>query len=701
MSARSLRVVLGTVVAIGLSWALGSTVLADNACSYTCQVNFIPPGSSGSLSSCTTNDQCASFCATTCAALGTSPRAVVDNSHASTCSSGACTPCSCRPQVALNCTSAGTCATSCTSTCNAYPRPAGVQSVACRTSPPADAPSCITPERPASGSSGFCQYACIFGATRAIRTTTRCTPSSPSECAGSLSSTTCAGANLATSSIAPTCSPNSSGTNTCVITCSRPTAVPDTAAGTCTPNGPPNQAADRCLNNCQTTCAGRGMVCNDTTVRCNGTGSSGTCHFECAVATAPAPRDDRATVCSFSNDTTLTAATTLCANRCNAYCAEQGGSCATSPAARCLANENRPAGGGDTGSTGSTGGGNGGTTVTQRSSSPSRTAPIFHVEFPDPLGGRMTVPGLIGAIVRVLVGLCGIFCLGVFIYGGLLYILSNGDSGKVKKGQQAIVNAVIGLVIVLFSYVAVSFITQISNQVQTGNAPSADRSQDVQDDSTSLRPGGTTHATGRSSQDPGVTNGSNGNTPLPEPGTAGAACRSYYGADPANCTAAGGSCPRGVTDLGGLVTMWGRSFPAPSPSLPDPAASCRTCLQNGVTGLAGRFPGLDTSCIPALVNLWSTSCRDVCNPRATGATGGGTTGADICNPANYNTSDASCSRCITYWSASTPTSRAQTIASVGCPDTAGKVVVWCATAEAPAQTRRPQSGAYCRSVSTR
>ena len=70
----------------------------------------------------------------------------------------------------------------------------------------------------------------------------------------------------------------------------------------------------------------------------------------------------------------------------------------------------------------------------------------------------MTVPELIGSIIRILVGLCGVFFLGVFVYGGLRYLTSAGETKVVQEAQRAIVNAVIGLVVVLFAYVAVSLV---------------------------------------------------------------------------------------------------------------------------------------------------------------------------------------------------------------------------------------------------
>lgn len=694
MSVRSFLQGIGALV-VGLfalfAWSL--TPVFANSCSFACVATFIAPPLTGSLSSCTSDTQCQDLCATTCGRLG-SPRAFVDRAHPSSCAGTprACTPCSCTPDVQQACegTDAGFCGTTCNTICSAYnaSRSAGVASIVCGAGPTgpagAAAPACVESApttTPSGAGAGSCRFACTFGPTAQIRTTTSCSSTSP--CVPAALSSSCTAIGLQPSTTTE-CRAGDGG-NKCEIVCNRPTAVSETDRGTCTAGSGTPTDADLCRNRCQTVCGGRGMVCADG-AQCN---SSGRCEFSCQPTAVGDIQYDRA--CSLGgNSTTIDAATQFCANRCQAFCSERGGECATSPEAICYVRGNQSAGG-DPGSTTPSDG-----TPPNRPPQIQRTAPTFNVTFPDPFGGNLSLPTVIGTIVRVLVGMCGVFFLGVFVYGGVLYLTSAGDAKDVKKGQQAIVNAVIGLVVVLFAYLAVSLIVQLSNQLQTGEIAPPDESQNAQDDG-ALRPGGTTRATGRSSQGGDQTAPGQASTdpsaPAPEPGSPGAACRTFYGADPATCSATGGGCPAGVTDLAGLMTAWGRSFPAATRDIPDPAASCRTCLETGIRSLQGRYAGINTSCVPALVNLWSTSCHDVCNPRSvTEEPSRSTADSDICNAANYNTANAGCSRCVTYWS---NPSRAGTIAEVGCPTLEGKVMVWCAGAESPSRTSRPQSGGYC------
>ena len=61
-------------------------------------------------------------------------------------------------------------------------------------------------------------------------------------------------------------------------------------------------------------------------------------------------------------------------------------------------------------------------------------------------------------IINAIVGLLGIVCVIVMIIGGVTYMTSGGDAGKVKKGKDTILYGLIGLVICALSYVLVNFV---------------------------------------------------------------------------------------------------------------------------------------------------------------------------------------------------------------------------------------------------
>lgn len=65
---------------------------------------------------------------------------------------------------------------------------------------------------------------------------------------------------------------------------------------------------------------------------------------------------------------------------------------------------------------------------------------------------------VIGKIIKVILGFLGVIALGLVLYGGYLYMTSGGEPDKVNKAKQWIINAGIGLAIILLSYAIVSFV---------------------------------------------------------------------------------------------------------------------------------------------------------------------------------------------------------------------------------------------------
>lgn len=61
-------------------------------------------------------------------------------------------------------------------------------------------------------------------------------------------------------------------------------------------------------------------------------------------------------------------------------------------------------------------------------------------------------------VSRLILGLLGSVALVMFIYGGVMFLVSAGSSEQVKNGKTIILNAVIGIIIVLFAWIAVNTI---------------------------------------------------------------------------------------------------------------------------------------------------------------------------------------------------------------------------------------------------
>ena len=61
-------------------------------------------------------------------------------------------------------------------------------------------------------------------------------------------------------------------------------------------------------------------------------------------------------------------------------------------------------------------------------------------------------------IAKILLGLLGVIAFIMFIYGGLVTILSFGSPEKYKKGTQVLVNAVIGIIIAVSAYLIIDIV---------------------------------------------------------------------------------------------------------------------------------------------------------------------------------------------------------------------------------------------------
>lgn len=86
--------------------------------------------------------------------------------------------------------------------------------------------------------------------------------------------------------------------------------------------------------------------------------------------------------------------------------------------------------------------------------------------FVDPLENA-TIPEVINKVTRFALGMVGALFLLYFIYGGFMWMTAGGEAERVKKSRQALLQAIIGVAIVVFSYSIIGFILQLTNQLQT------------------------------------------------------------------------------------------------------------------------------------------------------------------------------------------------------------------------------------------
>jgi len=72
--------------------------------------------------------------------------------------------------------------------------------------------------------------------------------------------------------------------------------------------------------------------------------------------------------------------------------------------------------------------------------------------------GADSVSGVIGKIIKIFLGIIGTISLIMFIYGGFMILTSAGRAGQIKTGQQTLVWASIGILVVFASYALLKFV---------------------------------------------------------------------------------------------------------------------------------------------------------------------------------------------------------------------------------------------------
>ncbi|GEM_PF-854181 len=71
------------------------------------------------------------------------------------------------------------------------------------------------------------------------------------------------------------------------------------------------------------------------------------------------------------------------------------------------------------------------------------------------------VPHYVGGIVSAILGIIGVIFLVLIVYGGLLWMLAEGDETKVGKARGFIFHAIIGLILVFSAFAITNFVVNI------------------------------------------------------------------------------------------------------------------------------------------------------------------------------------------------------------------------------------------------
>ena len=90
-------------------------------------------------------------------------------------------------------------------------------------------------------------------------------------------------------------------------------------------------------------------------------------------------------------------------------------------------------------------------------------------QIPNEVGDTSTeLVASITGILNAVIGVLGLVCVVVMIIGGVNYMTSSGDAGKVKKAKDTILYALIGLIICVLSFAIINWtIDTINNSTKS------------------------------------------------------------------------------------------------------------------------------------------------------------------------------------------------------------------------------------------
>ena len=73
-------------------------------------------------------------------------------------------------------------------------------------------------------------------------------------------------------------------------------------------------------------------------------------------------------------------------------------------------------------------------------------------------GDTDTLVSNVTDIINAVIGVLGLVCVVVMIIGGVNYMISSGDAGKVKKAKDTILYGLIGLVVCVLAFALVNWV---------------------------------------------------------------------------------------------------------------------------------------------------------------------------------------------------------------------------------------------------
>ena len=83
--------------------------------------------------------------------------------------------------------------------------------------------------------------------------------------------------------------------------------------------------------------------------------------------------------------------------------------------------------------------------------------------------GAISPEDLSARLINGALGFVGVIALIMFIYGGFVWLTSAGSAGKVSKGKNIMIWAILGIVVIFFSYAILNTVFGILGSAGSGN----------------------------------------------------------------------------------------------------------------------------------------------------------------------------------------------------------------------------------------
>ena len=68
---------------------------------------------------------------------------------------------------------------------------------------------------------------------------------------------------------------------------------------------------------------------------------------------------------------------------------------------------------------------------------------------------------IVPRVINLMLFIVGVLAIFMMIYGGIRYVLSGGDNGKVKDAKNTILYAIVGLIVAILGYAIVNWVVSV------------------------------------------------------------------------------------------------------------------------------------------------------------------------------------------------------------------------------------------------